>query len=118
MKFNKKFLITVENLKAEELGVKAYRYKTCSVIDSREEYKGSMMHIVSLRTKDCRSNLSKEELYGILDAAPYGFASYDPDDMNLRYAATLQDGTDVELLLRYEDNYLTEILIQSIRREK
>ena len=26
------------------------------------------MHIVSLRTKDCRSNLSKEELYGILDA--------------------------------------------------
>ena len=55
-----------------------------------------------------------EVLYGILDAAPYGFASYDPDDMNLRYAATLQDGTDVELLLRYEDNYLTEILIQSI----
>ena len=53
-------------------------------------------------------------LYGILDAAPYGFASYDPDDMNLRYAATLQDGTDVELLLRYEDSYLTEILIQSI----
>ena len=68
MKFNKKFLITVENPKAEALGVKAYRYKTCSVIDSREEYKGSMMHIVSLRTKDCRSNLSKEELYGILDA--------------------------------------------------
>ena len=67
MKFNKKFLITLENPKADRLGVKAYRYKTCPVVESEELFRGDMMHIVSFRKKDCRACLSKEELYGILD---------------------------------------------------
>jgi len=55
-----------------------------------------------------------EVLYGVLDAAPYGYASYDPEDMSLRFVTDTQSGMTVELLLRYKDNYLTEILLQTV----
>ena len=34
--------------------------------------------------------------------------------MSLRYVTSTQEGVQVMLLLRYEDNYLTEIIIQTI----
>lgn len=55
-----------------------------------------------------------ELLYGTEGAAPYGLANYSPDDMSLRYVTSTRDGLTVELILRYVDNYLTEIMLQSI----
>ena len=55
-----------------------------------------------------------EVLYGTEGTASWGTASYDPADMSLRYVTSTQEGVQVMLLLRYEDNYLTEIIIQTI----
>lgn len=55
-----------------------------------------------------------EVLYGTEGTASWGAASYDPADMSLRYVTVTQDGAQVMLLLRYEDNYLTEIIIQTL----
>ncbi len=55
-----------------------------------------------------------EALYGTEETGSWGTASYDPADMSLRYVTSIQDGTQVMLLLRYEDNYLTEIIIQTV----
>ena len=55
-----------------------------------------------------------ELLYGTEGTAPYGVASYNPDDMFLRYVTATQDGLQVELILRYVDNYLTEILFRTV----
>ena len=57
-----------------------------------------------------------ELLYGTEGTAPWGFASYDPSagETSLQYVTRLEDGTQVALLLRYVDNYLTEILLQTI----
>ena len=55
-----------------------------------------------------------EVLYGDGVTAPWGAASYDPADMSLRYVTAAEDGTEVMLILRYEDNYLTEIMLQTI----
>lgn len=55
-----------------------------------------------------------EVLYGTEEAGAWGAASYDPADMSLRYVTSTQDGAQVMLLLRYEDNYLTEIIIQTL----
>ena len=55
-----------------------------------------------------------ELLYGSEDGVPRGVASYNPDDMSLRYVTATQDGLQVELILRYVDNYLTEIMLQTV----
>ena len=55
-----------------------------------------------------------ELLYGTEGSASWGYASYDPEDMNLRYVTTAQDGTQVELILRFSENYLTEIMLQTV----
>ena len=55
-----------------------------------------------------------ELLYGTEGTAPYGIASYDPSEMNLRYVTETADGLQVELLLKYEYNVLTEIIIHTI----
>jgi len=52
-----------------------------------------------------------ELLYGSTDSAPRGEANYDPDDMGLRYITDTADGRQVELLLRYENAMLTEIIL-------
>jgi len=55
-----------------------------------------------------------EVLYGEEGKAPWGFASYDSTagEMSLRYACEA-GGTLVELILKYTDNILTEIIIQT-----
>lgn len=57
-----------------------------------------------------------ELLYGEEGGASWGFASYDPSggETSLRYVTTTQSGLKVELILRYVENYLTEILIQTV----
>ena len=57
-----------------------------------------------------------EILYGTEGVAPWGYAAYDPSagETSLRYVTRLEDGKEVELLLRYVDNYLTEIIIQTV----
>ena len=57
-----------------------------------------------------------EVLYGAEGAAPWGFASYDltAGETSLCYTALLENGTEVQLLLRYVDNYLTEIILQTV----
>lgn len=54
-----------------------------------------------------------EILYGSEDSVPRGIACFNPDDMYLRYVAEA-DGLQVELLLRYETNMLTEIFIHTL----
>ncbi|MBO4471887.1 MAG: hypothetical protein J5841_09035 [Clostridia bacterium] len=55
-----------------------------------------------------------ELLYGTEESASYGTASYDPSEMNLRYVTETADGLRVELLLKYEYNVLTEIIIHTV----
>ena len=55
-----------------------------------------------------------ELLYGSEETAPWGLAFYDPDDMSLRYVTATSAGTQVELILRYENNLLKEIILQTI----
>ena len=57
-----------------------------------------------------------EVLYGTEGIAPWGFASYDlsAGEMNLKYVTDTPSGMRVELLLRYTDNYLTEIILQTV----
>lgn len=64
---------------------------------------------------DTEDDLS-ELLYGTKGVAPWGFASYDPSygEMSLQYVTATQDGTQVELVLRFVENYLTEIVLQTV----
>ncbi len=55
-----------------------------------------------------------ELLYGSEDSAERGTACYDPDNMNLSYVTRTSDGTEVELLLKYEDSLLAEIILQTL----
>ena len=57
-----------------------------------------------------------ELLYGTEGVAPWGFANYDSSagEMSLRYVTETEGGLTVELLLRYAETYLTEIMIQTI----
>ena len=56
-----------------------------------------------------------EVLYGAEDTAPSGFASYDfsSGETGLRYVTDTTAGIRVELLLKYENNVLTEIILQN-----
>jgi len=55
-----------------------------------------------------------ELLYGSADSTPRGEASYNPDDMSLRYITETAGGRSVELLLKYENTILTEIILHTI----
>lgn len=55
-----------------------------------------------------------ELLYGTEDSASWGMATYDPDDMSLRYVTETEEGVQVMLILRYEENYLTTIILQTV----
>lgn len=53
-----------------------------------------------------------ETLYGIRGTAPYGIAEYgNGQEMTLRYGTRVSGGQTVEMMLRYEDTVLTEILL-------
>lgn len=57
-----------------------------------------------------------ELLYGTEGVAPWGSASYDPSygETVLQYVTSTQDGTQVELILRFVENYLKEIMLQTV----
>ena len=57
-----------------------------------------------------------ELLYGEEDGEAWGFASYDPSagETGLRYVTTTKDGLKVQLILRYVENYLIEITLQTV----
>ena len=55
-----------------------------------------------------------ELLYGAEDAVPRGTACYDPENMSLSYVTETSSGLQVELLLKYENSVLTEIILQTL----
>ncbi len=55
-----------------------------------------------------------EVLYGTEGTAPWGKASYNPDDMSLHYVTETSAGFQVELILQYENNLLKEIILQTV----
>ena len=57
-----------------------------------------------------------ELLYGTEDSAPRGFASYDSagGEMSLLYVTPVSGGSQVELILKYTDNVLTEIILRTV----
>ena len=55
-----------------------------------------------------------ELLYGAEETAPRGAACYDPDNMSLSYVTETSAGLQVELLLKYENSILTEIILQTL----
>lgn len=60
-----------------------------------------------------------EVLYGEVGKAPYGLAEYgDGTEMRLRYVTPTLGGPDVELLLRYEDTVLTEIILHTLEEDE
>ena len=55
-----------------------------------------------------------ELLYGTEDTDSWGYADYNPEDMTLRYVTGTAAGVRVELLLKYENNILTEIILHTV----
>lgn len=57
----------------------------------------------------------KEVLYGTVGTAPYGLAEYgDGTEMTLRYVTPTLGGPDVEMILKYEDTALAEIILHTV----
>ena len=54
-----------------------------------------------------------ELLYGTEGTAPYGVAFYDFSAMTLRYVTDTPEGLQVELLLKYDNYFLTEIILHT-----
>ena len=60
-----------------------------------------------------------EVLYGKVGTAPYGLAEYgDGTEMTLRYVTQTLGGPDVELILRYHDTVLSEILLHTLESDE
>ena len=60
-----------------------------------------------------------EVLYGTVGTAPYGLAEYgDGTEMTLRYVTQTLGGPDVEMILRYHDTVLSEILLHTLESEE
>ena len=60
-----------------------------------------------------------ETLYGTAGTAPYGLAEYgDGTEMTLRYVTPTLGGPDVELILRYRDTVLAEIILHTLEAEE
>ena len=61
---------------------------------------------------------TKEVLYGTEGTAPWGTAEYgDGTEMTLRYVTATLGGPDVELILRYRDTALAEIILHTVEEE-
>ena len=59
-----------------------------------------------------------EVLYGTPGIAPYGLAEYgNGSEMTLRYITPVLGRPDVELILRYEDTVLTEIILHTLEED-
>ena len=55
-----------------------------------------------------------ELLYGTEGTAPYGVAFYDFSAMTLRYVTDTPEGVQVELLLKYDNYFLAEIILHTV----
>ena len=58
-----------------------------------------------------------ELLYGTPGEAPYGMAEYKGNEMILRYVTKTMSGDEIELLMRYEETVLTEIILHTLSEE-
>ena len=58
-----------------------------------------------------------EILYGTAGQAPYGLAEYKGNEMILRYVAKTMSGEEIELLMRYEETALEEIILHTLSEE-
>ena len=59
-----------------------------------------------------------ETLYGTVGQAPYGLAEYgNGEEMTLRYVTPTLSGPEVELILRYRDTVLSEIILHTLEEE-
>ena len=56
-----------------------------------------------------------EVLYGTPGTAPYGLAEYGGDEMILRYVTETTSEEQVELILRYQETVLTEIILHTLQ---
>ena len=60
-----------------------------------------------------------EILYGTPGTAPYGLADYgNGTEMVLRYVTPTREGRDVELILRYQDTVLEEIMLRLLEEDE
>ena len=68
VKFNKDYLIVKKKPSAEKLGVKAYSYMACPIMESFDMMNDRLTHTVAFRKKDIGRSLSQEVILGILGA--------------------------------------------------
>ena len=62
---------------------------------------------------------TREILYGTEGQAPWGAAEYgDGTEMALRYVTRTERGEDVELMLRYRDTVLEEIILHTLEKDE
>ena len=62
---------------------------------------------------------TRETLYGTEGRAPFGTAEYgDGSEMTLRYVTPTLGGGDVELILRYRDTVLSEIILHTMEEDE
>ena len=83
---------------------------------------GDLFHEDFTRFRSGEGGLSedgtKEVLYGTEGTAPWGTAEYgDGTEMTLRYVTATLGGPDVELILRYRDTALAEIILHTVEEE-
>ena len=83
---------------------------------------GDLFHEDFTRFRSGEGSLSedgtKEVLYGTEGTAPWGTAEYgDGTEMTLRYVTATLGGPDVELILRYRDTALAEIILHTVEEE-
>lgn len=84
---------------------------------------GDLFHEDFTRFRSGEGALSEdgttEVLYGTVGTAPYGVAEYgDGTEMTLRYVTPTLGGPDVELLLKYRDTVLTEIILHDLEEDE
>ena len=58
-----------------------------------------------------------ELLYGTPGEVPYGLAEYKGNEMILRYVTKTMSWDEIELLMRYEETVLTEIILHTLSEE-
>ena len=84
---------------------------------------GDLFHEDFTRFRSGEGQLSEdgltEVLYGTPGTAPYGLAEYgNGSEMTLRYVTETLGGPDVELILRYEDTVLSEIILHTLEEDE
>ena len=84
---------------------------------------GDLFHEDFTRFRSGEGEMSEdgltEVLYGTVGTAPYGLAEYgDGSEMTLRYVTGTLGGPDVELLLRYQNTELAEIILHTLEEDE